>query len=336
MLVNSVQHIQKDGATDSVVLLDDNGGASVENGNAARIVEQEKEKENGDEEEKDDQKKHEMENTFSHVMSVGPTCISAMALQKAGLRTSATPLDWIFSSPAMIEHCLRDDWRMFLDAEQYVDYGSIVSAKKKTTAAASSTADIFIGHSLYSTMVKKGKNESKIFLHRNPMVKEGKEYYERCVGRLRVVATSTSAVSLLLYVESSKRRSKHEVWVQQFRQLFRVLEEMWCGRFEFLVVRMQKSKKESSSSDEDDVCKEVEVQYSATSSGSILRVVHVLTDPEAPGLEDDRNLHRIIRAIQRRRNFHVVESSVLPRGTTQGESGPSGLVDELSKRPRRR
>ena len=305
--------------------------SSVENGNAARIVEQEKEKEK--EEKEDHLKKQEMANTFSHVMSVGPTCISAMALQKAGLRTSATPLDWIFSSPAMIEHCLRDDWRMFLDADQYVDYGSIVSAKKKSAAAAaaSSTADIFIGHSLYSTMVKKGKNESKIFLHRNPMVKEGKEYYERCVGRLRVVATSTSAVSLLLYVESSKRRSKHAVWVLQFRQLFRVLEEMWCGRFEFLVVRMQKSKKDGSSSDEEDVCKEVEVQSS--SSGSILRVVHVLTDPEAPGLEDDRNLYRIIRAIHGRRNFNVVESSVLPRETTQGENG---LLDELSKRPRRR
>ena len=83
--------------------------SSVENRNAARIVEQEKEKEK--EEKEDHLKKQEMENTFSHVMSVGPTCISAMALQKAGLRTSATPLDWIFSSPAMIEHCLRDEVR---------------------------------------------------------------------------------------------------------------------------------------------------------------------------------------------------------------------------------
>ena len=88
---------------------------------------------------------------FNKVISFGSMCLSAMALQHGNLRSFATPLDWIFSSPEMISHCISDNWQTFLDPTQLIDYGS-------------KEHEIFVGHSLYSRMLKKGKTNCKIFL----------------------------------------------------------------------------------------------------------------------------------------------------------------------------
>jgi hypothetical protein len=44
-------------------------------------------------------------------------------------------------------------------------------------------------------------------------------------------------------VQSSKHRSQHAAWVPQFRTLFAALEQHWRGRFELLVVRLQREGK---------------------------------------------------------------------------------------------
>ncbi len=51
-------------------------------------------------------------------ISLGPNCGTSKVLDTLGLRLAAYPFDWLYSSLAMIEHCLDDDFRTFLDASQ--------------------------------------------------------------------------------------------------------------------------------------------------------------------------------------------------------------------------
>ncbi len=50
-------------------------------------------------------------------ISLGPTCTAAEMLEMLGLRQAAFPFDWIVSSLAMVEHCLDDAFRTFLDPQ---------------------------------------------------------------------------------------------------------------------------------------------------------------------------------------------------------------------------
>lgn len=46
-------------------------------------------------------------------MSMGLNCEPAMALRSLGLRKTAMPFDWLRSTPAVIEHCIRTDFAGF-------------------------------------------------------------------------------------------------------------------------------------------------------------------------------------------------------------------------------
>ena len=52
-------------------------------------------------------------------ISLGSHCHTAQILKKTGLRGWSAPFDWIFSSPAMVLDCLRDDFAALLDRSQY-------------------------------------------------------------------------------------------------------------------------------------------------------------------------------------------------------------------------
>lgn len=46
-------------------------------------------------------------------MSLGLNCTSAMELRTLGIRKTAMPFDWLRSTPAAIEHCIRSDFSGF-------------------------------------------------------------------------------------------------------------------------------------------------------------------------------------------------------------------------------
>jgi hypothetical protein len=52
-------------------------------------------------------------------ISIGPACTASELLDHLGLRQAAFPFDWIVSSLPMVEHCLDDDFRTFLDPTHY-------------------------------------------------------------------------------------------------------------------------------------------------------------------------------------------------------------------------
>ena len=51
----------------------------------------------------------------SEFISIGPYCITAEYIRDNGFRTQSYPFDWIFSSIKMVDHCIKDKFKIFLD-----------------------------------------------------------------------------------------------------------------------------------------------------------------------------------------------------------------------------
>jgi hypothetical protein len=51
----------------------------------------------------------------SEFISIGPYCITAEYIRDNGFRTKSYPFDWIFSSIKMVDHCIKDKFKIFLD-----------------------------------------------------------------------------------------------------------------------------------------------------------------------------------------------------------------------------
>ena len=111
-----------------------------------------------------------------YILSLGPTCFSArylgFVLQR---RAFATPFDWIFSSPAIVAHCLGcgrlPSCAALLDPAQHEERGN-------------SSRQCAVGHALYSPML--GRRESVVFNHHDPRSAEGAAYFRRAARRLEL------------------------------------------------------------------------------------------------------------------------------------------------------
>lgn len=124
------------------------------------------------------------EESFAFAISFGSLCVTASWLQKQGLRTGSGPFDWIHSSPALVRHCLRDDFSTFLDRSLYFIAGQSV------------------GHKVYSKMlVGMGSERKPLWLHHDPLAKE--EHHAlvgRSAERLRQVLYGAGAKHRKLFV----------------------------------------------------------------------------------------------------------------------------------------
>eukprot|EP01079_Euglenida_sp_SAG-EU17-18_P008660 gene8660-1548_t len=108
----------------------------------------------------------------SWALSLGSMCHAAQFLQNQGLRRFAGPFDFIFSDARMVAHCLRDDFRTFLDPSQYV------------RQERESGPPVTCGHAHYSAMA----GLPTIFNHHNPSERlDDYEHFERCCTRLRAI-----------------------------------------------------------------------------------------------------------------------------------------------------
>ncbi|WP_374961743.1 DUF1796 family putative cysteine peptidase [Spongiibacter tropicus] len=93
-------------------------------------------------------------------VSLGYNCLSAWYLKQSGLKRSSYPFDWIFSSPEIVEDCIRDDFEKYLDCRFFIDSGRHGA-----------------GHAIY---------HSSMFNHRDPRSSEKDFlYYKRSVKRFR-------------------------------------------------------------------------------------------------------------------------------------------------------
>lgn len=104
------------------------------------------------------------------LIGIGPECITAAIIEMFGLRIRSYPFDWLFSSLPMIEHCLRDDFRAFLDPAQY----ETVPLAERTTPTTNRTH-----HRLYRDRF--GVNY--VFNHHE--MPDGLEHFQRAAGKFR-------------------------------------------------------------------------------------------------------------------------------------------------------
>lgn len=108
----------------------------------------------------------------NHV-ALGTFCHAASALRDAGLRRWTGPFDWIFSTPAMIEACLADDFAALLDPGQLES----VPAESRTNGA-----DRQCRHPAYEARY----GLPILFNHHDPArLPADRRALERAVGRLR-------------------------------------------------------------------------------------------------------------------------------------------------------
>jgi len=97
---------------------------------------------------------------YKYTCSLGSHCQSSQLLKNNKLKKHSYPFDWIFSSCYDILHCLRTDFKIFLDKSYYV-----------------SLADKRCSHLYY---------HGELFNHHNPLTSESDyNYYCRCVARFR-------------------------------------------------------------------------------------------------------------------------------------------------------
>jgi len=96
-----------------------------------------------------------------YVCSLGFNCHAAQILKTNGLKKASYPFDWIMSNISVVKNCIEDDFKVFLDRNNYLDLGR----------------EDRCGHSIYC---------DNTFVHHNPLYKqEDYDYFVRCVNRFR-------------------------------------------------------------------------------------------------------------------------------------------------------
>jgi len=97
---------------------------------------------------------------IEYACSLGPFCHSANILKQNNLKECSYPFDWIFSNNKNIIHCIKDNFKLFLNKKYYMN----ISNKR-------------CGHSYYN---------KELFRHHNPLTNENDyNYFVRCVNRFK-------------------------------------------------------------------------------------------------------------------------------------------------------
>jgi hypothetical protein len=115
--------------------------------------------------------------------SLGTLCHSSQLLKRNKFKKDSYPFDWIFSDCDIILHCIRDNFKIFLDKSYYIKINHMKC-----------------GHSYY---------HEKMFNHHNPLDKDY-NYFVRCVERFRSLLKSKKhKLFIMMYVNMNE--SKEEI-----------------------------------------------------------------------------------------------------------------------------
>ena len=106
----------------------------------------------------------------NHLVALGNFCLPSIICQDNGLRRYSLPFDWIFSTPQMVQECLADDFKVFLDRRHY-----------------RSTGESSAEHELY----REKYGLAGMFAHKDPTREADYLYYVRGVSRLRQILSSS-------------------------------------------------------------------------------------------------------------------------------------------------
>jgi hypothetical protein len=125
------------------------------------------------------------------VISLGSHCYTSWLLKQAGIKSYSTPFDWLFSNPGMISHCLRDDFKTFLDRSYYRS-----TPFDERVAPHANQCD----HLYYLERF----GIKFVFNHRDPTTEQDYAYFQRAVARFRECAKGSEPVTLLCTLRDSE------------------------------------------------------------------------------------------------------------------------------------
>jgi hypothetical protein len=111
-------------------------------------------------------------NNINHVCSIGSLCHSSKLIKTHKLKLESYPFDWIFSNLNMVQHCIEDNFKIFLDKQYYTRN---INDKDKEPKQF---------HIYYYP------NKTTMFNHRNPLIKDHYDYYIRCVNRFKILLSN--------------------------------------------------------------------------------------------------------------------------------------------------
>lgn len=111
-----------------------------------------------------------LKGSHHQAISLGQNCTSAWYLKQVEIKKESYPFDWLISSASVVESCLDDNFKTFMDKSQMFSFDDGKRA----------------GHKIY---------HEQLFNHRNPLDNvQDYEYYERCVARFNELLDSTAPV----------------------------------------------------------------------------------------------------------------------------------------------
>ena len=151
------------------------------------------------------------------VVSLGSLCYTAQFMKSHKLRQWAGPFDYLFTSAAMVQHCLDSEFAAFLDQSQYVKM--------------SGPAGRGIGHRTYSSKMI-GLAHGIVFNHHDPRLADDYQHFVRAVARFEAALRSPGAKLLLLV-------TKQALPTADALALYRSLIDRGVCDFELLAVKLE-------------------------------------------------------------------------------------------------
>lgn len=123
--------------------------------------------------------------SFKHVVSLGTHCYTAFLLKYAGMKSASYPFDWIFSSQAMVAHCLSDDFKEFIDPARMAE--NPLSEREHGA-----------GYNKYhNTFYLDNFQVKYVFNHHDMSDQRNVTYFSRCVDRFRRLIRSNEDILLI-------------------------------------------------------------------------------------------------------------------------------------------
>ncbi|WP_179315811.1 DUF1796 family putative cysteine peptidase [Winogradskyella undariae] len=146
-------------------------------------------------------------------VSLGENCNTSWYLKETQNKTASYPFDWVFSSPDIVLHAVKDSFKIFLDKE--------VIIPKSTNQA---------GHEIY---------HSYLFNHRNPLNSEADfSYYKRSIERFKMLLESDCPILFVCTV--IQEYDKRPRWKQGFKKSFSLPKTQTLSQFTELISFIKK------------------------------------------------------------------------------------------------
>lgn len=139
----------------------------------------------------------------SAFISLGTHCFTASLLQRWGLRSWSGPFDWLFASPGMLTHALRDDFATLLDRSQYRP----IPLEQRVGGPDVNRVD----HAYY----RSEHGVASVFNHHDVHLDEGHAYLERCVERLRDQLRAETHKTFVMFRRARTMRARDIIELQQ-------------------------------------------------------------------------------------------------------------------------